>query len=134
MTLAGEDRIATIHYSANCRLNRRLLVLHGSRGVITLDVLADAAALSRVPDRRWRRAAGDVTETAERLLRLPWDRAGYLADRLRGRTPHRLLIEQFAGCLLRGGEPPTPLDEIDYVVRNAELIARQLEPPAAGTS
>ena len=127
VTLGSGDRLATVRYSANCRLNRRQLVLHGSEGVITVDLLGDAASLSRIGDGRWRRATGNLAETAGRLAGWPVDRAGYLLDRLRNRSPHALLIERFASHLQGRGDSPTPIEEIDYVVRNAELIGREIE-------
>lgn len=127
ITLAGDDRVATIHYSANCRLNKRQLVLIGSEGLITIDILSDSATLSRPRDRRWRRATGGLLETGGRLASWPLDRGGYLLDRLRRRSPHALLIEQFAEHLQGRAESPTPIDEVDYVVRNADRIGREIE-------
>ena len=127
IALAGVDRLATIRYSANCRLNKRLLFLYGSDGVITLDLLSGSLSLTRLRDRRWQRPAGGIAETASRLARWPLDRAGYLADRLGRRTPHALLISRFAEYLRDRGPSPTPIEEIDYVVRNAERIGREID-------
>lgn len=126
VTLSGGDRIATIQFSANCRLNKRQLVLVGSEGLITIDILSDSATLSRLRDGRWQRAAGGLAETAGRLAAWPVDRGGYVVDRLRKRSPHNLLIERFAEHLLGRADSPTPLDEVEYVVRNADHIAREI--------
>lgn len=127
VTFADDDRMATIRYSANCRLNRRQLALYGSEGTITVDILSDSASLSRGRDGRWRRATAGLAETAGHLAAWPIDRAGYLLDRLRRRSPHALLIERFAEHLRGHAESPTPLAEIDYVVRNADLIGREID-------
>ena len=126
--LEGASVFASIHYSANCRLNRRTVKLFGTHGVITADLLGDAAVLSRRRDRPMARAGGGVfLDAAGALARWVPDRIGYLEAQVRRRTPHSRLIEAFARHLVDGGEPPSPLEEIDYVVRHADAIARRID-------
>ncbi len=97
VALRHERCLGTIHYSANCRLNRRRLTLIGSEGEIQVDLLSDSAWLSRRRDRRWLRPVGDLLpDGARRLVRWVPDRLGYLGERLRSRTPHARLIGAFA--------------------------------------
>lgn len=128
ITLRNERCLATIHYSANCRLNRRMLMLYGTEGVITIGMLGDAPFLSRIKDRRWKRVIGvPFMEAGLMLLRMIPDRSSYLLRRLRGETPHVGLIRALGQHLHGQGPPPTPLDEIDYVVRNCDKIGREID-------
>lgn len=130
VTLRHDRCLGSIHYSGNCRLNRRRLTLTGSEGEIHVDLLSDSAWLTRRRDRRWQRALGDLLpEGWQRLVRWIPDRVGYLAERVRTVTPHSLLIADFHRFLLRGGPEPTPLEEIDYVVRMSDAIGRRIEAP-----
>ncbi len=128
ITLERNGCLATIHYSASCRLNRRRLTVHGSEGWIEIELLSDSARLSRWRDARWRRAVGPQLQDGAATLGswLP-DRAGYLWQRLRGSTPHARLIRAFGDHLRGAATPPTPLAEIDYVIRNTDLIGRRIE-------
>ena len=133
ITLADGQRIATIHYSANCKLNKRDLELVGSEGLATVDLLSDSATLSRRRDRRWLRAGGGtLIDLAARLARWIPDRASYLAGRLRRETPHARLVAAFASYLRGEAPPPTPLEEIDYVVHNCDRIGREIERRLSG--
>jgi len=123
----GTAGIADIHYSANCCLNRRHLTLWGTLGRIEIDLLADSVTISNQRDSRWLRAIGDLPAAAAQAARWPADRAGYLAGRLRGQTPHTRLIADFARHLQGQGPSPTPPGEIDYVVRTAHAISREIE-------
>lgn len=125
--LEGPAGLADIHYSANCGLNRRQLTLWGTDGRIEIDLLADSATISTRRDSRWRRAIGGLPEMAVQAARWPTDRAAYLIGRLRGQTPHAMLIADFARYLQDQGPSPTPLAEIDYVVRSADAIGREIE-------
>lgn len=132
LSFAGERCIATVEYSANCRVNRRALTLHGTLGRIEIDLLSGALALSTFRDSRWLRAVGGpYLEAGTTVLRALPQRAGYLARRLRGMTPHAELIRALARHLHGQGPPPTPRDEIDYVIRKSaeigEAIERQIE-------
>ena len=70
---------------------------------------------------------GSLPEAAAQVMRWPTDRAAYLVARLRGQTPHARLIAAFARHLQGRAETPTPLDEIDYVVRTAHTIGREID-------
>ncbi len=130
--LRGEDRLADIQYSANCGLNRRRLTLWGTRGQIDVDLLSDTATFSQRRDSRWRRAVGNLPAAAGQAARWPLDRAAYLVGRLRGRSPHALLIADFARHLRGEGPSPTPFEEIDYVVRTADAIGREIDRQVRG--
>ncbi len=128
VTLERRGTLATLHYSANCRLNRRRLTVIGSEGWIDVEMLADCARLSRRRDAPWRRALGpQLFDGAAALAGWPADRAAWLARRLRGQTPHAAVIRAFGAYLHGRGEPPTPLAEIDYVVRNTDRIGRLIQ-------
>lgn len=132
ITLGDEGCLATMHYSANCRLNRRRLTINGTHGAIEIDFLSDTAILSTLGDRKWRRGAGlPLLEAGATLLRGVPDRAGYWWRRMRKETPHAALIRAFTAHLLHGAPPPTPLDEIDYVVRQGDAIGRRIDECAA---
>lgn len=123
----GPAGLADIHYSASCGLNRRQLTLWGTHGRIEVDLLSDTATLSTRRDRRWRRAVGLLPEAAAQIARWPADRAAYLAGQLRGQSPHALLIADYARHLQGRGPSPTPLAEIDYVVRAAHEVGREID-------
>jgi len=128
LTLRNERCIGTIHYSSNCGTNRRMLYIYGSKGIITVDFLSDAAYLSRIKDDKWKRAVGRLfLEGALVLGRMVPDRLGYTYRRLNGETPHAALILAYEKYLEGKGPNPTPLDEIDYVMRNGARIADSIE-------
>ena len=126
--LRGPRTLATIRFSARCELNQRTVTLTGSRGVARLDILANAATLHRIPDGTLTRVLGrELRGVAGTVLQAIPDRAIYALDRLRGVSSHTLLIDAFDRALHGRGEPPTPLDEIDYVVRNCDAIGRSID-------
>ncbi len=128
----GPAGMADVHYSANCGLNRRLLTLWGTAGQITVDLLSDTATLRTRGDSRLRRAGGGLGEALAAAARWPLDRAGYLAGRRPGQRPHALLIQEFARHLQDLGPSPTPLAEIDYVVRMAQRIGEEIDRQVEG--
>ncbi len=128
VTFGDERCLAVVHYSANCRLNHRGLEIFGTLGAIRLDLLSDAAVLSRRRDGRRTRAAGGLfLDSGATLLRWLPDRVGYFGGRLRRRSPHARAVEAFTRYLRGEGPSPTPLDEIDFVVRNCEAIGREID-------
>lgn len=128
VTLASERCVGSIHYSAHCQLNRRMTVIHGTDGVLELDTLSDAIVLLTSHDRQWKRAVGmPFLEAGRALGRMIPDRIGYLARRVSGQSPHTALICAVDRYLHGQGPAPTPLDEIDYVVRNCEQIGREID-------
>jgi len=132
VTFKGERALATVEFSASCRVNRRMLTLLGTDGAITLDLLSDFAAISRVRDGRGMRGVGRLPlEAAGSVLRWLPDRAGYAWRHATGDSPHTRIIRQF-DLYMQGRAPsPTPLDEVDYVVTNCELVGREIDRQAA---
>lgn len=129
ITLQGERCLATIHFSAHCEQNRRVFTLQGTRGRIVVDILGDYATLATTRDSQMGRALGGevAAEAGRAVLRWFPDRAGYLKRRVRRETPHGRIISRFADYLRGGGEHPTPLDEVDYVIRNCDAIGRAID-------
>lgn len=128
LTFQNQRCITTVHYSSNCQLNRRTITFTGTKGVIHVDVLSDALSLSTLEDSRPRRVAGlHYMDAAQRLTWAVTDRARYLARRMRGDRPHTRLITQFADFLRGEAESPTPLDEVDYVIRNCYRVGRAID-------
>jgi len=54
------------------------------------------------------------------------DRVRAIWSRLTGRTPHSVLIGDFAKSIADGAPLPISLDEIAFVVRSTEEITRRL--------
>lgn len=128
ITLRGEESLGMIHYSGNCALNRRMLFIYGSTGLITVDLLSDAIHISRISDSRKKRAVGRLfLEGMQVVGRMIPDRFVYVQRQLAGRTPHAAIIKAFATHLEGRGPEPTPLDEIDYVVRNCDKIGKMID-------
>lgn len=128
ITMQDEKCIATVEYSANCLMNERMLYIYGSKGSITLDLLSDYIFLSAKRDAKWKRAVGlSAIRATKALLRAIPDRSSYLIRQGRGETPHANIIKAFDNYLLGRGPIPTPVEEIDYVVRNCDLIGREIE-------
>jgi len=120
--------IATLHFSANCRLNQRKVTLIGSTGVITIDILSDFSWLSRSRDSKMRRPFGrSLTESAEAMIAMIADRPMYLLDRLRRRSPHARFIAAADRSFRGAGPPPTPFEEIDYVTRYCHRIGSEID-------
>lgn len=128
VTLTDGRRTAVIEYSAHCPLNRRTMTVIGTDAVLEIDVLADALAVSKRRDGSARRAIGGIwLDAGAGVLQSLGDRGRYLLHRARRQTPHGRLIEAFADHLLRNGDSPTPLPEIDYVVRLSDSIGRAID-------
>jgi predicted dehydrogenase len=133
ITLKGNDCISTIHFSANCQLNKRVLTLYGTQGLITIDLLSDFASITTTRDRHWLRAIGTPLLTSiNTLVRWIPDRISYVFQHLRGQSPHANIIQAFDRYLQGQGPLPTPLEEIDYVVRNGDKIGREIDKQLAG--
>lgn len=128
VSLTGDRCLATVEYSARCRANTRTLTLIGTEGRIELDLLSGAVWRSAVHDRRWKRLPGvSYIEAGLELAGALPERAGHLLHRLRGDTPHGRLIGALAAHLRGEGAAPTPLEEIDYVIRNCDRIGREID-------
>jgi predicted dehydrogenase len=133
IALRNERCFATIQYSANCQMNKRMLMIYGTKGVITIDILSDYAFLSTNGDSKWKRAIGlSSIEAGRALFRMISDRSSYIIRHVQGETPHTSLIRAFDRHLQGKGPAPTPLDEIDYVVRNCDRIGRKIDGQLAG--
>lgn len=128
ISLKGNNCIATIHFSANCEENRRMFMVQGTKGRIVVDLLSDFAVISTSADSKVRRAVGrSIMEAGHTLLHSAADRGAYVARRLKRETPHSKIIDRLGRHLLEGAEEPTPLAEIDYVVRNCDRIGREID-------
>jgi hypothetical protein len=128
ISLKSSECIASIRYSANCKLNRRTLEICGTEGFITLDLLSDSAFISRLKDSKCKRAMGiSFMESVLRLSGMLADRSGYFTRRFSGNTPHSRMIDAFYKYLAGAGAVPTPISEIDYVVRNCDRISREIK-------
>jgi predicted dehydrogenase len=128
ITLNNANCFASIHYSSNCQQNKRTFAIQGTRGSILVDVLGDYAVLSTGQDTTLQRRLGGLVafETAQRILGWVPNRVQYAMARASGETPHSRIIRAFASYLDGQGQHPTPLDEIDYVVRNADAIGHAI--------
>jgi predicted dehydrogenase len=134
ITLKGGRCLATIHFSANCDQNRRMFTLQGTKGHIVVDLLSDFATINTTKDGRWKRAAGGtIIEAGETILRGGPDRARYGVQHLKGESPHLRIIQSLGKSLRGEGEEPTPLAEVDYVVRNCDLIGREIDRQVAAS-
>ncbi|OGQ25203.1 MAG: hypothetical protein A2138_06100 [Deltaproteobacteria bacterium RBG_16_71_12] len=128
IVLAGGRCISTMHYSASSKENRRSIEIFGTDGKIEIDVLSDTATLAAARDGRVLRAVGvKNVETGRRLLQAIPDRAEYLLRRAQKETPHATLIRAFDDHLAGEGPSPTPLDEVDYVIRTGDIIGRRID-------
>lgn len=128
ISLRGADCLGTIHFSANCEVNRRTFTLTGTEGHITVDLLSDFASITTLRDSKWKRAVGGpVIEAGQTLLRSGADRGRYGLARARGETPHSRIIGALGRSLRGEGEEPTPLAEVDYVVRGCDAIGREID-------
>lgn len=128
ISMRGERTIGTIHFSANCRENRRMFMIQGTEGRISVDILSDMATLSKTTDSKLRRVLGRPIAEASRVLATSApDRGRYVARRLRKRSAHVEIIQSLGRHLQGHGEEPTPLAEIDYVVRNCDRIGREID-------
>lgn len=128
ISMKGNDCISTFHFSANCKENRRMFTIQGTEGRIVVDLLSDFATISNLGDSTWRRAVGrSIMEAGGTLLRGGADRARYGLQRLKKESPHSRIIKSLALSLRGEGEEPTPLEEVDYVVTNCDLIGREID-------
>jgi predicted dehydrogenase len=128
ITLRGERALGTIHFSAHCEVNRRVFTVQGTHGHISVDILSDQASLVTIKDGKWKRAVGQpVLAAGQTLLGAVSDRSRYGLDRLRGESPHSRVIRAFAQYVRGHGDAPTPMDEIDYVVRHGDKIGRTID-------
>ena len=123
----GPESLAINRYSARSQVSLRSFVLYGTEGTVHVDTLAGSARATRRRDSPWIRGmGGDSLDALTTLKGMIPDRFSMLASRIRGESPHSMLIGQFARYLLGQGPSPVTLDEIVYVVRNTERIGKLL--------
>ncbi len=123
IVLKSTSCLATVHFSSNCEINHRWGTLIGSKGIIDLDLLADAATLHTGADSKAGRAVSrTLTGALGTLSQILPDRAAYLAGKTTGSSPHARLIGLLDEHLGSDGPAPTPIDEVDYVIRTCPEI------------
>lgn len=128
VTLADNRAISTFHFSAHCRENRRTLMIQGTEGRISVDLLSDFATLSRRGDSKLRRAFGRVfVEAGSSLLHAIPDRGRYSIEKLRKISPHAKIIQMLGRHLQGDAEEPTPIAEVDYAIRMGDRVGREID-------
>jgi hypothetical protein len=66
-------------------------------------------------------------EAGATLLRAAPDRGRYGLEKLRKLSPHAKIIGLLGKHLQGQAEEPTPLDEVDYVVRVGDRVGREID-------
>lgn len=128
ITMQNDECIATIQFSANCQMNKRMLYIYGTKGIITVDILSDYVFLTESSDAKWKRAVGlSAIDAGAALMRTIPDRSHYALRHGRGDTPHSNIITAFDRFIAGKGPAPTPMDEVDYVVRNCDRIGKEID-------
>jgi len=127
-TLSNDRVISSYHYSSNCKLNRRFMEFIGTSGVITIDILSDMMFLDNVVDTKRMRGIGILaTEASKRLMQAIPDRIAYFREKWKGISPHTRVIRQFDRFLDGKDVNPTPLEEIDFVVRYCDKVGKEID-------
>ncbi len=119
-TLRGERCLATVHLSARSHLDRRRIVVTGSQGTVDIGIIRGVSTCTDLRRVREIRGVGLVglpfIEAANTLAQMVPDRLRHL-DFRRGPTQHGRLMRAFADYVRGEGPSPTPLAEIDSVLR-----------------
>ncbi|MGW8121953.1 Gfo/Idh/MocA family protein [Roseivirga echinicomitans] len=127
-TLSNDKVISNYHYSSNCRLNKRSIELIGTDGTLVLDVLSDMMFLDRVKETKNKRAFGILfIEAMSRVLQALPDRISYFSERMKGISPHTRIILQFDAYLDGKAPSPTPIEEIDFVIRYCDIVGKEID-------
>lgn len=127
-TLNGNNVISNYHYSSNCELNKRYIEIIGSKGVITLDVLSDMIFIDNVKENKLKRGIGILfIESSKRVYKGLLDRLGYFYERIKGVSPHTRIIVQFDKYIDGKIESPTPMEEVDFVVKYCEKVGKEID-------
>ena len=127
-TLQNDTCISNYHYSSNCKLNRRYIELIGTGGTIYIDVLADMLFVDQMSDSRFKRGLGlSWLEAGKRLLQGVPDRLSYMMQRQKGISPHTRIILQFDEFIEGKAESPTPVEEVDFVVKYCDLVGKEID-------
>ncbi len=108
VTLAGGRAIASFHFSAHCRENRRTLMIQGTQGRITVDLLADFPTISSLADSKLRRVVGrQVVEAGRRFcVRHPTAAGTGSASCARSRPTSRSSRRWAGTCATTPRSPP----------------------------
>lgn len=128
ITLADADCMCVIHLSSNCTANHRWGKLVGSEGILQIDILSGAVSVENTKDSPSTRAASQLfLNSLAQVAAAPGHRLRYAADRLRKWTPHARLVEALAAHLDGTSGPPTPIQEVDYVIRQTHRVGRAID-------
>lgn len=127
-TLSNEKVISNYHYSSNCKLNKRYIELIGTEGIIVLDVLSDMLFIDKVSENKTKRGFGIMfIEAANRVMQWMPDRIEYFRQRQNGISPHTRIILQFDDYLADKNISPTPLEEVDFVIKYSNLVGKEID-------
>ncbi len=126
-TLKNDKVISNYHYSSNCKLNKRMIEFIGTEGILVVDVLSDMIVLDKVQESKMKRGIGIMfLEATSRVFQSIPDRIKYFIQRRKGISPHTRIILQFDDYLNGLDESPTPMEEIDFVIRYCELVGNAI--------
>jgi predicted dehydrogenase len=126
-TLSNDQVISNYHYSSNCKLNKRFIELIGTEGVIVLDVLSDMLFLDKVAENKYKRGIGIMfIESLKRIFQAIPDRLTYFVQRQKGISPHTRIIMQFDEYLVDKADSPTPMEEVDFVVKYCGVVGEAI--------
>ena len=133
----GDGCLATLRLSARSHQDDRTLTVRGTDGTIEVSVLRGVATLTSLSRARKVRGAGLVgvpfLEAGSKLAQWAPDRVRHLAGR-RGLSNHARLSEAVVRAVRGTGPNPTPIDEIDDVMRCCEAVGQGIEAARAATS
>jgi len=126
--LENDKCISSYHYSSKCNLNKRYIEFIGTEGVIYIDVLSDMLFIDKTVGNRSNRGFGiTFKDSLARIFQAFPDRVRYLVQRNKGISPHTRIILQFDAYLQGQEESPTPIEEVDFVVRNCDVVGKEIE-------
>ena len=126
-TLEGQHCLASLQLSAKSQLDRRAMVLSGSKGQIEIGVLSGEANCTTLGRTRLRRGIGiPYLEAGIKLAQWVPDRLRYATAR-RGPSNHRRLAEAFVRHVRDEGPPPTSIEEMDSVFRCCAAIGEAID-------
>ena len=127
-TLSNDQVISNYHYSSNSKQNKRYIEFIGSKGVITLDVLSDMLLIDKVKDSKRKRAIGIMgIDAFKKTFQIIPDRITYFIQKFKGISPHTRIITQFDEYLDGKVSSPTPIEEIDFVVKYCDIVGKEID-------
>jgi len=134
--LTGERCVAALHLAANSQLDKRSLVISGSRGTIEIAITRCVSTYTSLVRLQESRPVGWIgfpfVEAASTLAQWIPDRVRYAKARLREPSMHTRLVEAFVRHVRGEAPSPTPEDEIDSVVRCCAAIGQGIEKRLTG--